>query len=332
MTDTANETPPPAPLTVQQKLRARAALVIVGLLVLTVAVMLPVVFYSLSNSLRSVEQNPIYNLVTGELEQNVEALGGDDSAYVNINITGIDESTRAATLLVSGNRVCVVVCPKISFGLYSLDNDGAMRRGLPPSVFIDFEAGEAGTGPFTKQITLPVSGNPQRYPFDKYTLLLGLSALATRPDGSTFQPPRGLLERQVIVTVQSTMVRLKMGQIESLDPVSVTPKGTQEEILLAERLVFSRPIYLQIICTLMVLLISTSGFFALATQTLRQLSLGIGGLILGIWGVRNIVIQGNLPEVTVVDSVLAIIILLVLLGVAVRVALAVRNQAGWGDH
>jgi hypothetical protein len=123
-----------------------------------------------------------------------------------------------------------------------------------------------------------------------------------------------------------------MGQIESLDPVSVTPKGTQEEILLAERLVFSRPIYLQIICTLMVLLISTSGFFALATQTLRQLSLGIGGLILGIWGVRNIVIQGNLPEVTVVDSVLAIIILLVLLGVAVRVALAVRNQAGWGDH
>ncbi|MFM9106058.1 MAG: hypothetical protein ACKOWF_05090 [Chloroflexota bacterium] len=326
MTDSANA---PQPLTPAMRLRARVAMVIVGLLVVTVAVLLPVVLFSLGWSLQEVQDNPVYNLITGELEANLEALEGDDVAYGNITIQAIDESTRAVTLLIAGNRVCTTFCPAISFGLYSLDNDGAMRRGLPPSATVEFAAGAEGTGPFSKTITLPVAGNPQRYPFDSYTLLLGLSASATRPDGRVFSVPPDMFTRGAALTVQNTMVRLKMTSLELVDPQTVMPKGTNETLLAAERIVFTRPIYLQILCSLLVLLISASGFFALATQTLRQLSIGIGGLILGIWGVRSIVIQGNLPEVTVVDSMLAIIILILLLGVAVRVALAVRAQTGW---
>ena len=96
-------------------------------------------------------------------------------------------------------------------------------------------------------------------------------------------------------------------------------------------LTFQRPVYLQVITVLLVLLIAVSGFFALATQSLGDLSLGLGGLILGVWGIRSVVIQGNLPDITVVDSVLAIIILLMLLGVAIRVALAIRAAPGPGQ-
>ncbi|MGI9252289.1 MAG: hypothetical protein ACR2J8_00965 [Thermomicrobiales bacterium] len=326
MSDSANTTQPISPA---MERRARGALVIVGLMVMIVAVLLPVVIFSLSRSLQSVEEHPVYNLVTGNLETNIEAKEGDDVTFANISIVSIDESTRAATLLVSGNRNCGKLCVKLDIEVYSLASEGSLRRGLPPSVALNVPE---ASGPLTETVTLPVSGNPQRYPFDEYTLVLGMTARATRPDGGVISVPLQQMTQRSVLTVDSSLVRLSMHTPTPLDPAAMTPAGSEAPFLFAQKLVFSRPLYLQIICTLLVMLISASGFFALWTQTLRQLSLGIGGLILGIWGVRSIVIQGNLPEVTVVDSVLAIIILLLLLGVAVRVALAVRSQTGWGEH
>jgi hypothetical protein len=308
------------------QLRARMAMIIVGLLSLLVVVTMPVVILSIASAMRSVVETPLYSLMTGERVTDAPAATGEDVTFANVSITDIDETTRAATMIVAGNRECSAVCPPLTLTLYSLAGEGTLRRGLPPSAAIEVPE---GSGTLTTTITLPVSGNPQRYPFDSYTLTLGFSAVARLPDGRTIAPPRSQVVDATDLTVDSSIVRLNMQPPQPVDPASVDPEVMPDHYLAVQRLVFSRPLYLQILSTLLVLLISASGFFALITQTLRQLSIGIGGLILGIWGIRSIVIQGNLPDVTAVDSALAIVILLLLLGVAIRVALAVRTQAGW---
>ena len=79
---------------------------------------------------------------------------------------------------------------------------------------------------------------------------------------------------------------------------------------------------------LLVILISASGVFALGLRTLHELVLGIGGIILGIWGVRAIVVQTALPDVTLVDAILAFVIMVLLLALAMRAARHFYVQSG----
>ena len=68
--------------------------------------------------------------------------------------------------------------------------------------------------------------------------------------------------------------------------------------------------------------------------------LGIGGIILGIWGVRSVVVQTELPDVTLIDLILAFVILVLLLALSVRAAryffvqsrLDTRVMGGKGLH
>ena len=47
---------------------------------------------------------------------------------------------------------------------------------------------------------------------------------------------------------------------------------------------------------------------------MTDLIVGIGSLILGIWGVRSVLVPSSLPVVTSIDLALSVIILFVLLG------------------
>jgi hypothetical protein len=79
---------------------------------------------------------------------------------------------------------------------------------------------------------------------------------------------------------------------------------------------------------LLVILISASAVFALGLRTLHELVLGIGGIILGIWGVRSVVVQTELPDVTLIDLILAFVILVLLLALSVRAARYFFVQSG----
>jgi hypothetical protein len=83
---------------------------------------------------------------------------------------------------------------------------------------------------------------------------------------------------------------------------------------------WQRPLYLRIVTVLLVLLISASAIFALGLRTLHELVLGIGGIILGIWGVRSVVVQTALPDVTLIDLLLAFVMLVLLLALSIRAA------------
>jgi hypothetical protein len=62
-------------------------------------------------------------------------------------------------------------------------------------------------------------------------------------------------------------------------------------------------------------------------RPIHDLFLGIGGVILGVWGVRAVIVQTTLPYVTAVDLALSAVILFLLLALVVRASLHFHRQS-----
>ena len=283
----------------------RIALGLTALLLIAVVIMVPLALTSLVGELFTQETSAIFSLATGE-PVDPDAVVQPDAAYVNITATNLDEAQRIVTLRISGHRICGPVCPALTGTFFSLGNDAARRQGLPPSAEF-LVPGESG--PYTSTVELPVRGRPQLYPFDTYTLLLGATVSATGPGGRTVELSiADIMLENVTMTLEDQVARLNMVPPLRVDPESVRSASDPAGFVLVDRLQWERPLYLRMLSVLLVLLISASGIFALGLRTLNELLLGIGGLILGIWGVRSVVVQSPLPDVTLVDLMLAFVI------------------------
>jgi len=94
-----------------------------------------------------------------------------------------------------------------------------------------------------------------------------------------------------------------------------------------QELRFERPVHQEILAVLLILLIAVSAIMAVAMRNMTDLIVGIGSLILGIWGVRSVLVPSSLPVVTSIDLALSVIILFVLLGLSVRSALHFQKQS-----
>src|SRR5215211_2613872 len=306
-----------SPQTAGSRGRYLAAFVITVAVVVIVLGLLPSALISMYRELRGQAIDQVYDLFTGE-EVAVDQTFGPDTAFVNVTVTNLDEASRTATLTVSGHRVCPAICPPTIGTFYSLGSDAARRRGLPPSASVTVP-GESGSYTFT--IQLPIRGTPQLYPFDTYTLLLGLVVSVTLPDGreEVITNPE-LVRERISLTLEDQAVRLNMNPPVPVDPASVHSETDPVNFLLVDQLEWQRPLYVRIVTIVLVILISASAIFALGLRTLHELVLGIGGIILGIWGVRSVVVQTELPDVTLIDLILAFVMLVLLLALSVRAA------------
>ncbi len=313
----ANEAYVESPQTPGSRHRYLAAFVVTVAVVIIVLGLLPSALVSMYRELRGQAIDQVYDLFTGQ-EVAVDQTFGPDTAFVNVTVTNLDEASRIATLTVSGHRVCQAICPPTTGTFFSLGNDSARRRGLPPSASVTVP-GESGSYTFT--IELPIRGAPQLYPFDTYTLVLGLVISVTLPNGSeeVVNTP-DLARERVSLTLEDQVVRLNMNPPLPVDPASVRSPNDPVNFLLVDQLQWQRPVYLRIVTILLVILISASAVFALGLRTLHELVLGIGGIILGIWGVRSVVVQSVLPDVTLIDVILAFVMLVLLLALSIRAA------------
>jgi hypothetical protein len=147
--------------------------------VVTVLALLPAAIVSMAWELRGQGDTIVYDLFTATGISANEAVAAD-TAYINVTVTYLDEASRVATLVISGHRVCPAECFPLTGTFYSIDSDVAQRRGLPPSAEVTVP-GESGS--YTFSLELPIQGAPQLYPFDDYTLLLGLVITTTLPGG-----------------------------------------------------------------------------------------------------------------------------------------------------
>jgi hypothetical protein len=95
--------------------------------------------------------------------------------------------------------------------------------------------------------------------------------------------------------------------------------GGLYQYVVLKKLTFTRPLWLQILTVLLVLLITAAASYAVFIEPMSQLVVNAGALILGIWGIRTILVgQGTPPGATAVDLSLSIVILFLLIAIAVR--------------
>jgi hypothetical protein len=297
--------------------RTRVWFALTVILILAVVVLLPRALISMLDQLRDEASSEVFDVFSGTTVD-FSAAVPSDASFVNIAITDIDEIKRTASLTISGNRTCSSRCLPVTATLFSIGQEASRRLGLPPSGTF---ALPTDSGPYTEHVELPIQGWPQRYPFDTYTLTLGFAAEVTPPSGRPTAIDAQMAQAQhLIITIEDGVSRLLMNSPLLLDPTSVRSPGSSLPYFSVARLRFERPPYLRILAILLVLLMASSAVFALSLRDLEDLLLGIGGIILGIWGVRSVVVQTALPDLTWVDMALAMIILLLLLGLAIRAA------------
>ena len=208
---------------------------------------------------------------------------------------------------------------------YALDDDASQRRGIAPFATVTIPEGETA---YSETVTLPARGSPTRYPFDAYRLRLGLDLPPPESEPAGGPPPgTSPTSGQVLGALQSQLVRFAMSP-----PVVVAALAPDGDAASAPRLVydleFRRPAYLPALAALLVVFVATSSALALLTQPIDGLMLGVGGLIPAIWRVRSVLVPSALEAVTAVDLALSGVILLVLIGVAVRAAFHLHRRAG----
>jgi hypothetical protein len=152
---------------------------------------------------------------------------------------------------------------------------------------------------------------------------------ATLPNGTEQMiDSREVVQQSAVMTLEDRVPRLNMSAPVPIDPATVRAPSDPFAFLIVDELRWERPLYLRILTALLVVLITVSGIFALGLRSLHELVLGIGGIILGIWGIRSIVVQSELPDVTMIDLVLGFVILLLLVGLSIRAAHYFYGKSG----
>lgn len=309
----------PLPLPTPHRTWYRVALVFTVILVLLVVGLLPVAVHSMQEVLGRTS-DPLYDMLTGAVvTTEVVNQSSADATYINIGIIDLDEAAGQVTLAISGNRTCTTDCASLNLTLTALDNDADERRGLPPSSTLSLSPTDRV---FSESVQLPVRGQPSLYPFDQYQLWLGLGGEAKMPDGTTVEvDPQLLKQRHAVVTLQNRVPDMIMPQPTNLDPASVSSRSDPFQFLAVQAVTLNRPAYLKVLALALVLLIGVSAALALLTRGIDELALGFGGLVLGVWGVRSILMPQSIGTITAIDLALSWLILLLLLGLAIRAAL-----------
>jgi hypothetical protein len=243
---------------------------------------------------------------------------------LHLAVIAVDEVRLAATLRVSGHHTCNAPCSARDRLLFvSIARDDGEAEGLPPSASLALpEANEA----VSETIELPVRGFPIRYPFDSYHMVLGVLLQRIHPDGhvQTLGPDQA--PRHLLLSVQALLPQKRMSPPLAVDPRSVRTPGSSVEYAAAYAVSFARPRYLRVLAVLLVLLIAAAAVYSVLLRALEDLLVNAGALVLGVWGVRSILVPVNLHFLTAVDLSLSMVILFLLGGVTVKVLMLAHDR------
>ncbi len=185
---------------------------------------------------------------------------------------------------------------------------------MPPSANVDLEAGQVIV---TTSVELPIHGHPTLYPFDTYTLTLGVGVAALGPDGSVHPISRQEAEGLLALTMQEMLPREEMAVPERLDPASLEQPGDPIPLQGVVLLRFERPLHERVLAVLLVLLVAAAAAYAVFMRPLNDLVINSGGLVLGVWGIRSILSPGTASR-TLVDLTLSLVILFLLSAITFR--------------
>ena len=297
----------------------RVAFVATAMLLVGIVVTLP---FSLASVL-----DEILGLTTGKvlpLLRPERAALAPVHSRLHLAVTEIDEVHLVATFRLSGHRTCGARCPWRDRLLFvSAQPGGVAAEGLPPSAIITLPE---NTEAITETFQLPLNGVPIRYPFDGYRLIVAMALQRTHPDGRVDNLEADQITRHLVLTLQELLPHLRMSLPEEVAPGTLQRSGGPVVYAAAYAITFERPRYLRVLAVLLVLSIAAAAAYSVFLRPLEDLVVSSGALVLGIWGVRGVIVPVNLHFLTAVDLALSIVILFLLGGISVKTMILVHDR------
>lgn len=238
-------------------------------------------------------------------------------ADLRLEIIAVNEWEGTASIRVTAHQSCQRVCPwgdrYLFVSVFNANADAPAAR--PASESVTLAATERDV---TQVIKLPIFGDPIRYPFDRYRLGLGILLDRIAADGGVQTLTRTEASDYFAITLQPRIPRVSMGTPTKLDPDTVQADNEIEPYISVTSLTFGRPLYLKVLTLLLVLLVSAAAAYAVFMRPLDQLIINSGALVLGVWGIRSILLGTAVPGWTIVDLSLSVVILFLLATITVR--------------
>jgi hypothetical protein len=238
---------------------------------------------------------------------------------LHIDVVAIDELNRLATLRVEGVHVCRGGCDdyKEKLVLFSVAASAQGAEGISPSESITLPSTSAVV---SQKLQLPVRGSLTGYPLDRYQLWLGIALERIYPDGRVEPLTPTEAQGHLFLTVGEEIPRMIMQPPGRIDARSVQPAANELNVqyLYVADMDWQRPGYLKILCMLTILLSAAASAYAVFMRPFDQLILNSGALILGVWGVRSLLLGGIPQDVTRVDVALTSIIMFLLSAITFR--------------
>src|SRR5262249_55928811 len=242
----------------------RAALPLLVMLVVGIAALLPLALSSVMDNVLQPAEG-----VNHPLSVPIEGEGAATQSRLLVSVVGIDEVRGRATLWVSGHRVCAGACAwgtRVVF--FSFGTHEATIAGMPPSATVALPPTDSMV---TQSIELPVQGYPSRYPFDTYTLRLGLGVLRALPDGTVQPMTPAEATDHLYLTIKAQLPNVSMAWPQPVDPASVSGDNDLTQYASVDVLTFTRPLHVRVLAVLLVLLIAAAAVYAVCMRPLQDL-------------------------------------------------------------
>ena len=290
--------------------RARVGLFVLATLLVGTAAVLPFALRSMVKEIAEPPEGQVFTLLSAP----GVALAPDHSR-LHVSLIDLDEARLRVTLHVSGHHVCADRCTdteRIIF--FSHGTTEAATAGMPPSAKVDLITPQAVVA---ETVTLPISGHPSRYPFDTYQLRLGVALARVLPDGAVRPDSRAGGAGRLWMTIQDLLPREIMSEPATLDPDSAREVDDPYELQVLALLEFERPLHARLLVVLLVVLIAAAAACAVLMARLHDLVISSGALVLGVWGIRNLLTPGTTYR-TIVDLALSAVVIFLLGAITVR--------------
>ncbi len=283
----------------------RAGFVLLLLAVGAAILVLPFALISLASSLRHPVAADAFHIAFPAASQ-------DSTTAINVRLVAIDETSQKVTLQVTGDRRCTTACGTSQvIQFFSLRADPQGSDGAPPSQDVSVPA----DGEFNGSVDLPVSGGLGSYPFDNYHLVLGLALADTTPNGQVISVPASVARNQLDMSLDEQLPRFDLATPKA---VIGNYKFTGAAVALAATVDLSRPLYLQALTIFIILFIAIASVYSVVTRAFKEVIATVGVVVLGVWGVRTLLVGGYPPDSTAVDLILIFLILVLLMILTVR--------------
>jgi hypothetical protein len=237
-------------------------------------------------------------------------------SYLHLELTALGDWAQTITMQVSGHHVCDTPCNwSVRFLLVAARKD-AKQQGLPAFGAVTLPAEDKVV---TQSVTLPLEGDPVRYPFDTYDFRLGVVVQWVFPDGSVTTLTPEDAKSRLFLSMRLGIPNVAMHRPGHLQPEQFRVNDSEYSYVALDEVVLERPLRLKVLAVLLVLLVAAGAAYAVFLRPLDQLVLSAGALVLGVWGIRSILLSSTAPTgAAALDITLSMVILFLLAALSAR--------------